>query len=486
MDTQNSNTRGDAIVAITNALASLEKYDEVDTLCNQAVIPTQADLNCGRLLAEKNPEESLKRFEKILLDEEVLAELRAEAALGATQMTQNPQWINEGLQLVQNDAATELQLIGLALLLQTDLTPEKREEFESRRIKLGQDEPDLVAQSIMEIANNLRNNGKKSQAIAQLKQALDLSLTTENTEIIKLELADLCLELALWEEASQFYSQTQDSEDNFRAFSSSLGLANTLFRQGYYQQAVDLLRNTPSPNKSSELQKTELIAQILSATNDPQAYEVWAEYADHAGKNTEAQYTSFMGQAEAKIAIDLPNEAIKLYKKALQSANEKGQKGWASLGIAEAQIASDEVELAENNLQDLLEHSGKEVQTQATIRLAQLYLAQERPTEALTIINNKSAKHLGPAWDATMEEVRAAVLMAIGDNNGAISALETLANRWPNEEEGQLPAWLGLADLHRSIGNNSTALAWATKARDEAKDPNYKNQAIDLIEGMEN
>ena len=147
---------------------------------------------------------------------------------------------------------------------------------------------------------------------------------------------------------------------------------------------------------------------------------------------------------------------------------------------------SDENE--EAGIKTLLELSmmeDPEVSTQAIIRMAQVQ-ARSNPAKALELLNGKSAKGLGPAWDASLEEVRAEAHSMSGNHNEAKKTLMALADRWPDDEEAELPAWLGLADLHRAIGEKDEALSWAKMAKAKAKDPNYRDRAITFIKGIGN
>ena len=125
-----------------------------------------------------------------------------------------------------------------------------------------------------------------------------------------------------------------------------------------------------------------------------------------------------------------------------------------------------------------------EPRIQAFILESQLLLREERPQEALSLLDNISAQELGPAWDATLEELRAAAFFELDQPNESITVLENLAQRWPSEEEAQLPALLGIADLYRGMGEMKRAKDFATKAQQTAQDPNYRARAEQLLKEL--
>ena len=103
---------------------------------------------------------------------------------------------------------------------------------------------------------------------------------------------------------------------------------------------------------------------------------------------------------------------------------------------------------------------------------------------ALRVLNPRDAIGLGPAWDASATDARARALVGAGDVNGANASWRALANRWPGEEEAELPAWLGLTQLAMDVGENTDAHHWARKAYKEARDPGYKTQANTMVQAL--
>ena len=76
----------------------------------------------------------------------------------------------------------------------------------------------------------------------------------------------------------------------------------------------------------------------------------------------------------------------------------------------------------------------------AKIQLAQFYLEQDQITEALDVLEGRSAVDLGPGWDSSMEEIRVHALGTLKMYSEAQAMIQALKERWPEEEQVQIPA----------------------------------------------
>ena len=158
--------------------------------------------------------------------------------------------------------------------------------------------------------------------------------------------------------------------------------------------------------------------------------------------------------------------------------------GWAQLGEAETLRHMEQEDQARELLDELTDHSDPEVSLQAAVVRARLELEAEQAQEALAVLDGLQAQTMGPAWDATLCETRVAALQEVGRPDDARDELKNLAERWPDEEEAQLPAWLGLADLARSADNPEDARRWAALALNSAQDPVYRDRAQELVDQL--
>jgi uncharacterized protein YjbI with pentapeptide repeats len=474
----------DARISISNALAEMGRTEEALEICEQSELPAEGRLSCTSLLENTEPQKAQEGYQALALDDLLPGPVRSEAALAAARLSSEPQWTRLGLELVKRDPPTELQLIGLALVLDGELTEGEIQQLKERRIQLGQEKPLLVAQSMMDTANALRSSGSRESAAKIYRDAMELPLEEDFAEVLQLELADLELEQSNLQAAEALYSALSASQNSQRAFDAAIGWAETLRRQGKETDAAAKLEALSAPSEDSQLRLTELLAQTLTQLEDPKAFEIWDSYAESAGSGADVRFNALIGQAESRLAADKADEALELYQEAAQVAEESSQKGWAELGQSESELMLGQEETALGTLGRLQEHVDPEVSTQASIRLAQAHIGAERHEKALSSLQDITAKELGPAWDASMEEVRADALFTLGRQEEAMSVLTSLAERWPEDEEAQLPAWLGLADMHRAIGDDQQALTWANLAKDRAKDPHYKDRAITLIQGL--
>jgi len=198
------------------------------------------------------------------------------------------------------------------------------------------------------------------------------------------------------------------------------------------------------------------------------------------------RYTALRGRADAFLAQDQPSEALPLYEEAERISREPWEQGWAALGIAETQAELGDIEAANSALDTLRAHSDPEVRMQACIRRSQLAAVAEDWGTALAVLPSSDTDAMGAAWDASATGARAGALLGAGDTDGAEAAYRALAKRWPDNEEGFLPAWLGMAQLAQNTGDEAQAHHWARKAFRSASDPGYKRQARDMVRDLAN
>ncbi|MEC7983935.1 MAG: pentapeptide repeat-containing protein, partial [Myxococcota bacterium] len=482
--TTDSSLMADATLSIATALKDLGRIDEAIEMCSTQTLSAEASLNCASIMIDIDTQKALALYKSVAENPETQRSLRAEGALGAASISSDSQWLSLGLEQVENDPGTELKLLSLALSHEAFLS--QRDTLQERRNRLSQESPLLLAQSLVASAHKLRSQNRLKDAIQEMNQAQELPLAPAEKEPIQLELADLYLENNQLDDAIALYETLQQSQDEQRRFDSQIGLANALFRNNEMSKAVDILETSQPPNANGEQQKTEILAQLLTAQEEPEALQLWDRYASTDQDNPETQYTALSGQAQIQLGSDQPKEALALYQAAASLDVEPTQISWAHLGMANAYFEMQQNDDALSLLRTEQKSSNPEIATQAYIRIAQFHLAQEEPSLALETVKDFSAQPLGPAWDATLEETRAAAYSAQDEPQKAIEVLESLAQRWPEDEEAQLPAWLGLADLHRSIGERDRALSYAEKAKNRAQDPNYKDRAISFIAAMKN
>ena len=122
--------------------------------------------------------------------------------------------------------------------------------------------------------------------------------------------------------------------DSQRAFDARMGLSTAFFRQNKLSEAVSLLEKSQAPTSEGEQQKTELMAQLLTAQEEPAAIAMWESYASKDESNPETQYIALSGQAQIQLGADQPQEALTLYQQASLLDVEPTQKSWARLGMA--------------------------------------------------------------------------------------------------------------------------------------------------------
>jgi tetratricopeptide (TPR) repeat protein len=273
-------------------------------------------------------------------------------------------------------------------------------------------------------------------------------------------------------------------DDPFIVFHAGMGQSEILRRMGKPRAAAKRLEKLTPPDAEERLAWLQAMATALSEAEDPEAESVWEQLAIAAEASDETRFSALRGRADALMARELPADALPLYREAEALAPEPWAQGWAALGVAEAQLILGQIDDATQAFDVLREHRDPEVRMQAVIRRADVAADAQDWTTAIELVKPEAAAALGPAWDASATSTRARSLLGAGDSNGAEATWRALANRWPEEEEGFLPAWLGLASLAQHAGDDVEAHRWARKAYRSAVDPGYRAQAEAMVEAL--
>jgi tetratricopeptide (TPR) repeat protein len=296
------------------------------------------------------------------------------------------------------------------------------------------------------------------------------------------------LEAGAVESAAARFTEARDlpgAEDDVR-FAASMGLAECRRRQGDLAAALALLSDLDPPDEGSRRWWLEARARLHTEAEDgAAAVEVWAELVDAAGDDPAPRTSALRGEADAWLAQDAPDRALPLYDEAAAIAPEPAAAGWARLGAAQARAELGEIDAALASLSRLRAHPDPEVALQAALFAARLYTTAEDWAGAIDALDGVEAADLGPGWDASIIETRAAALAALERTDAAQDEWRGLAARWPDSDEALLPAWLGLAELARMTGDLEAARRWARQALDAARDPGYRDRAEDLVAALD-
>ena len=264
-----------------------------------------------------------------------------------------------------------------------------------------------------------------------------------------------------------------------------MGAAQALQRSGDPRAAADTFADLDAPDPAAERWRLQQHASALMAADElDDALAIWRALEALAAEDPTVLATALLGQGTALVALDRSPEALPLLARAESLSTDPASQGWASLARAGALHESGDSDGALAVLLMLVDHPDPEVQLQSRIRRAQAFSAQERWTDALAELAEVGFGALGPGWDATVAETRAAAWIGSGDREQAREEWKHLVRTWPDEEEAQLPAWLGLAALAAVDGQDDQALALANQALSKTQDPAYRAQAEALIRDL--
>ena len=493
---------GPARLAVMLGLADLDRLDEALTVCDQAVATTsgmsrlRAQAACAELLERADEPASSHEIWRGLVEEPSLpTDLAADAWLGAGRTALALGRAAEAAALASGGldavSATPLRLPLLSLrveALRASGDPEDLSSAIEARDALIASAPALAGPLLVDQAAEARSSGRPDDAVALLKQAAELPLTPDERAGVLVELGDTLLEAGEVGAAQRPFARALEVEglDDETRFAAEMGIAETVRRRGDADAALGRLDDIEPPDGTSERWWLETRAGLLSETERlDDALATWRRLIDLSEDEPASRTTALRGAADALVALDRPEEALEFYEEAARLATEPAAVGWARLGAAWAHVEAGRSEDAMRMLDGLTDHVDPEVAMQAALTMARVHSDAEDWDAVLGALEGVEAKGLGPGWDASVVETRAAALAASDQLEVAASEWRALAERWPASDEALMPAWLGLADLARMAGDLDEAREWAERALQQARDPGYRGRAADLVAALD-
>jgi uncharacterized protein YjbI with pentapeptide repeats len=485
-----------ARLALVSALAERGQVERVVQYCAESTASVAARARTWQTCAEAleqvgQPAAALDAWESLLaLEGELEDDTYAEAALGAARLLSTSGRHAEALVRCGDglrrsaDPAVTMLLLSAQIAAATALGDEDALAAAlARRDEIASSTPRLAAAVLLESAQLARSSDDPEQAVALLRQALQLQLSDEMRAGVSLELGMALIDSGALSEAAAPLTQAAAAADPHTAFAAGMALSELSRRGGDVPAAIKRLSALTPPDDDTRQWWLEARASALTEAGDPGAAEVWEALAASGGGDPGLQSAALRGRADALFSQDRFSEALPLYRQAAEAAVEPSMAGWARLGEAESLRYLERLDEARALLSALATSTDPEVSLQAAVTSARLELDADEAEAALAMLDGRTADGLGPAWDATLCEVRVAALLSRDRTQEAREALEALASRWPDEEEAQLPAWLGLADLAR-IDNPQDARRWAALALNSARDPAYRDRAQELVDQL--
>ncbi|MFT5682497.1 MAG: hypothetical protein ACI8RZ_003415 [Myxococcota bacterium] len=490
-----------ARLALVSALAERGQADRVAQYCEEATAAaTPSDRarigqTCAEALEQVGQDEAAGAAWDALVsldeDDAIEDDRYAEAALGAARIRVRLGQHSEALTRCEDGLSRSTDPTVTMLLLSTQIAAatalgdeDALAEALAARDEMARTTPRLAAAILLESAQLARGNDDPEQAMVLLRQAMALELTDEMRAGIALELGEALIDNGTLSQAAAPLTQAAAAADPHTAFAAGMALAELSRRSADTAGAIKRLSSLTPPDEQTRQWWLEARASAMTEAGDPGAAAAWEDLASSGSADPGLQSAALRGQADALLSQDRFTDALPLYREAAEAAVEPSMAGWAQLGEASTLQHLSQTDEARALLSNLSAHTDAEVSLQAAIALAGLELGAERAEAALTALAERSADGMGPAWDASLCEIRVAALLEAGRSADARVELEALAERWPDEEEAQLPAWLGLADLARDDNNTADARHWAALALNSAQDPVYRDRAQELVDQL--
>lgn len=448
------------------------------------ILNTESLLPCAELMARIDEIELAKAlYERALEQTDSSSSLYGEICLGGARIDteHSNTWVSLGLGTPLTDPVIELGLLQIALQ-STGFLDSDREQFEAQFNSKIVEFPNRGAQVLMSQSVELRSIGNTDQALAVMERALELATEEELLSGIKLETADTYIENNQLSEANDKYEQLTENSDSQIANSARIGLSTVAMRNDDIKAAVEFLSSIENPTIELEELRLQSLSLIIQNTGNLQAIDLLSTL-----NNTEDESLRFLqhrAQALTHIANDELEEAENEFQLALSMTTDSDDISWTKLSLADVYFSQSKSIMGMRILDELKGESNLEINTQSRIRLSQWHLSNDEPKQVVSTLEDVSGFELGPGWDTSVEELRAQAYRDLGDTDKAIEILSLLAKRWPNNEEAEIPAWLGIAVIHQRNGTMSEAREWAQRAAERATDPIYQEQLSIFLKSL--
>ena len=473
--------RSEAHTSIARALAQMDRLEEAISECELNLSTAESQLQCAMILEMAKDPRAVERYTLIAQNERIGDVLRSEAALGAAKLlsaTERSTLCVMGLSLSQIDPIVELQLIQLYLETPI-LSVEDRTVWQTRQQTLAQASPEILVQYLMERTSQLRIEEEMEQAIVVMTQGLT-GMPETYAHPLRLELADMLLESNQTTEAIIEYQTLIETDVSPRLVRS--GLARAYMLENEWKLARDILKELSIDLVTGT--EVHMMMEINQMEPTAEGLEIANQWATQAS-NPDVQWEALMTQAHTALGDDNPEQALALFTEAHSIAIEPRQQQWSQLGKAQVQSTLGNNDNAEQTLQSLETADDNEVLAQYHIQLAQLLLSDEQPEKALASLEKYSAQDLGPGWDMTVEELRVQIYGKLEQFDLAHQQLIQLENRWPNEEQVQIPSAIAKVQLLQQEGDISKAQMVAQASLELVEDPVYKAQLDELLVALQ-
>lgn len=488
-----------ARLALAGALEDAGQINEAERTCASAAAAAVGDdrgaaaVACAELTERHHPPAEARRaWQQLLSRAGADPDAGADAALGVARTSMSlsdPSTAvtatRAGLEVAKRPELRIPLLAAAASARRATGDAGGAAEAESELDRIATSAPEAAARHYGEVASSLRRAGANDEAKALLERALALNPPPALGASLAVELGELLLDLGdVAGAVAQFEAAISAAEAGTDvALLAVLGRAAADRRQGRPKSAVARL-DALAPEGEARTRWLEALAGALSDAGDPRAAAVWAELGGQPSQDTSTQAMALRGQAATALEAGRSDEALRLFLQAMATSADHGEQALAAIGAAEAEIALGRAAQADARLEPLRSHADPEIRLRASLLRASNQLAANDAAAALATLSGLDAAALGPAWDTSLTQIRVAAMSATGDRAGVAAAWEALASRWPDEEEARLPAWLGLAYLADQRGDPDEARALATRARDAATDPGYKELAEQLLTNL--
>jgi tetratricopeptide (TPR) repeat protein len=268
-------------------------------------------------------------------------------------------------------------------------------------------------------------------------------------------------------------------DDPEAVFGAEMGLAWLLRMDGDPEGAIDRYERLVPPDPGSAVWRDEQLARaFVESGQSGEAEALYKRMLDEHAGDRQAEATARSGLAELLQANDELRAARALYTWVADNAPDSTQRSWASLHAAMLLVDEGQLDVAEEALDDLLDHEDPEVQLQAAVGLSAIELERGRPRRGLDVLDEVDPDTLGGAWVATWNLQRTSCLLELGRPDEARQGWEEVLNRYADNDDVASQARLALGDVALGQDRSDDAIDWYLEVLETTPDRHYQARAL--------
>jgi len=434
-------------------------------------------------------EDALDAYQSLLQEEDLPTRSQWEVALGLARVHLGLGHLEAGLAVLErwkeevDDATVRIGMLQLQVrALQGLGRGEEASELSGQLVEEAGDDEEAAQMARLEIAHEQLNRGEFEEAIAAYRAIGRTTRDRPTQAAMRLSVGRAQVAAGRADQARASYqgvlSEYSDLVES--VFEAQMGICDADRLKGDLEAAARRYLEMRGPDVGSEVWRREQLAQVRMEQGQPEVArglfeDILRDYPDHGA----ALATARNGLAGLLRGQGDLEQARGLYRQVSKSAADPALRDWARLHAAQIQFEQGQVDDAFFEMRRIEQEStDREVKLQAHLAMASIYLEKGRSDQALSLLKNEDASDLGPAWVASLAQVRVAAWLSLADFDAAEEEWGSVLAGFGEQQEAASQARLGLSEVARGRGEFEKAVGLADQVFSSSPDRFYQAQAL--------